>query len=79
MFNLLLDELRKRKGNETLNDIAIDLLFRASEHGYSSDKFHEFCDEKGSTITIIENEHGHVFGGYAERSWKKQEQQITDP
>merc|ERR1719203_1184637 len=82
MFNLLLDELRKRKGNETLNDIAIDLLFRASEHGYSSDKFHEFCDEKGATITIIHNEYDHVLGGFASKSWlggDQQNEQITDP
>merc|ERR1711933_692079 len=62
-----------------MNGFDTNLLFRASEHEYSSEKFHDFCDEKGSTITIIENEHGHVFGGYAEKSWKRQQQKIFDP
>ena len=29
------------------------LLFRASQHGFNNNKFHEFCDGKGDTLTII--------------------------
>lgn len=78
LSNLIFDTLKKQKGNEDIKSMDTQLLFRASDHGYSSDKFHEYCDEKGSTITIIVNEYNHVFGGYAKESWQKPERQITD-
>ena len=47
-----------------------NLLFRASDHQYSADKFHENCDNKPGTITIIKSNHGNIFGGYTSKSWK---------
>ena len=32
-----------------------NLLFTASDHGYLAAKFHELCDDKGPTITIIKS------------------------
>ena len=46
------------------------LLYRASEHGYCAKKFHSFCDDKGPTVTVIQSNHGNIFGGYISRSWK---------
>ena len=43
---------------------AVELLFRASEHSYSKQSFHELCDNQGPTITIIQSEYGNIFGGY---------------
>ena len=48
-----------------------NLLFRASDHNYSAAKFHEHCDDKGGTITIIKSNFGNIFGGYTSKSWKK--------
>ena len=48
-----------------------DLLFRASDHQYSADKFHEHCDHKPGTITIIKSNWGNIFGGYTSKSWWK--------
>ncbi|KAK8797242.1 hypothetical protein WA158_004450 [Blastocystis sp. Blastoise] len=49
------------------------LLFRASEHNYSKDEFHRYCDNKGETVTIIKhishNNHINIFGGYTDQSW----------
>ncbi|KAK8809679.1 hypothetical protein WA158_000622 [Blastocystis sp. Blastoise] len=49
------------------------LLFRASEHNYSNDEFHKYCDNKGETVTIIKhighNNHINIFGGYTDQSW----------
>ena len=28
-------------------------MFRASDHEYKARKFHEFCDDKGPTVTIV--------------------------
>ena len=44
-------------------------LFRASDHKYSAAKFHDFCDDKGGTITIIKSNWGNIFGGYTSKSW----------
>lgn len=45
------------------------LFFCASEHNFSAKKFHELCDGKGPTITIIRSTSKHLFGGYASISW----------
>lgn len=46
-----------------------NLLFTASEHDYCSKQFHSFCDDNGSTLTIIKSNHGNLFGGYTSKSW----------
>ncbi|KAK8811386.1 hypothetical protein WA158_003120 [Blastocystis sp. Blastoise] len=49
------------------------LLYRASEHDYSSSEFHKCCDDKGETVTIIKhighNNIENIFGGYTDRTW----------
>ena len=69
-FNLLSTKLSQIR--------RFNLLFRASEHEYSASKFHEYCDNKPGTITIIKNNHGHIFGGYTSKSWTSQNRDIKD-
>ncbi len=45
------------------------LLYRASEHDYTPESFHEYCDDKGPTLVIIESTEGWIFGGYTTQSW----------
>lgn len=40
----------------------VKLLFRASEHGQTPKDFHDRCDNKGPTVTIIKNDKGKEFG-----------------
>ena len=54
--------LKSTKGTETL-------LFRGSTHGWSPDKFHQLCDDKGPTITIFKSKADRVFGGFTQQSW----------
>jgi len=49
---------------------SFQLLFRASVDSFSATKFHEKCDNKGPTITIIQTTDGDVFGGYNSQSWE---------
>jgi hypothetical protein len=49
------------------------MLFKASDHKFSSEKFHYICDNKGETIVFIENELGKRFGGRTTKSWEKEE------
>ena len=74
-MNLLYNRLKQQKENENIKSINTKLLFRASDNDYKCDEtFHDFCDDQGATVTIIHNEHDHIFGGYTSKSWKLDEQ-----
>ncbi|GET60592.1 carbohydrate-binding module family 13 protein [Rhizophagus irregularis DAOM 181602=DAOM 197198] len=46
------------------------LLFRASRDGHSRDKFHEICDNKSRTVTIIKvKDNTEILGGYNPIEW----------
>ena len=61
------DILRKWLGN----DDKWKLIYRTSEHGYTANSFHEFCDNlKDPTLIVIKSSKGWIFGGYTTRSWK---------
>jgi hypothetical protein len=49
--------------------VTLTLLFSGSTHGWERSKFHELCDEKGPTITVMKSKAGKVFGGFAMQSW----------
>jgi hypothetical protein len=45
------------------------LLYRATMHGFESEAFHEKCDGKENTLTIIKTDGNYVFGGYTAAKW----------
>lgn len=47
-----------------------ELIFQASSCGFKASKFHESCDGKGATLTIIKNHLGKIFGGFASEQWR---------
>ena len=82
--SMILSEKEEKCLIHLLNDklqsnFTTELLYRASEHNFNSNKFHEKCDEKGSTIVIVKNTYNHVYGGYSKVSWNKKLQTRTDP
>ena len=44
------------------NEYKWKLLYRASEHDYTGESFHEYCDDKGPTLVIIKSTEGWIFG-----------------
>ena len=46
-----------------------ELLYRKSRDGSTPNDFHNKCDDKGTTIILIETTDGNIFGGYTELSW----------
>lgn len=40
------------------------LLYQVSKDGASPVTFHEKCDNKGPTLTIVKTDTGHIFGGF---------------
>ncbi len=53
------------------NDYIWKLLYRTSEHGYTGESFHEYCDNKGPTLIVIKSSGDWLFGGYTTRSWSR--------
>jgi hypothetical protein len=46
------------------------LLYRSTRDGKEAVAFHRLCDNQGSTITLIKDIGGYVFGGFTASSWK---------
>ena len=46
------------------------LCYRATSHGWSETIFHQKCDHKNNTVTII-RKGSYVFGGYTDIPWGK--------
>ena len=64
------------KGNEYLNNLyewsgynKMELIYRGTRDGSSSNIFHNKCDNQGPTICLFKNEKGNIFGGYTSVSW----------
>ena len=66
----LVDKKYDDKLREWCGDYKWKLLYRASEHEYSGDVFHECCDDKGPTLIVIKSTEGWIFGGYTTKSWR---------
>ena len=65
---------RMRKDLASVCDINFDaykLIYRASRDGFSARAFHDKCDNRSRTITIIKSKNGNVFGGYTSKAWDK--------
>ena len=62
-------------------DLSINkvLLYRASIDGFTAHVFHEKCDGKANTVTIIKNNLNYVFGGYTSAKWSSEGKYCTDP
>ena len=73
--SILLNETNKY--NECLNKIYewtggknMELLYRGTRDGMSTDVFHNKCDNKGPTISLFKNDKGYIFGGYSSVDWE---------
>ncbi len=77
--------LDRRNGNDLMKlcefdrDQEWDLIYRASDDGFSSKNFHSNCDNKASTLTVIKTTKKEIFGGYIERAWESDGYWLKDP
>ncbi len=52
------------------DDYKWKMIYRASEHGYTTRSFHECCNHvQGPTLIVIKSTNGYIFGGYTTQSW----------
>ncbi|RGB37546.1 hypothetical protein C1646_694587 [Rhizophagus diaphanus] len=53
------------------NSYEFKLIFRGSRDGFTAQKFHEICDDKSCTITIVKVKNSNeILGGYNPIEWK---------
>ena len=64
---LIEDEIRKKFNKNITN---YKLIFRASRDGYKAKNFHEKCDGKSNTLTLIKTKTKRRFGGFTEDKWE---------
>jgi hypothetical protein len=58
------------------------LLWRGSRDGFQSSVFHRLCDGHANTLTIILDNNGNIFGGFAAVPWQRNQKltpNIPDP
>ena len=47
----------------------LKLCYRASLHGWSSQQFHQRCDDKVNTVVLVKVGN-YIFGGYTDKTWQ---------
>jgi len=75
---LLSDDLKK-KVTEWVPQKKFSLLYKAMRDGFDANDFHQKCDNKGPTITVIQSQGGYLFGGYTSQSWESKGGWKDDP
>ena len=61
------------------NERQFRLLYSPTFDTNTKEDFHKNCDNKGSTIVLVETSNGRRFGGFTSLSWKSNNQWVTDP
>ncbi|CAG8578755.1 6351_t:CDS:2 [Diversispora eburnea] len=65
LFTKWINEINSKK-----NSFKFNLLLRGSYHGFNAKTFHDLCDYKGATITIVKVKNSNeLIGGYNPINW----------
>jgi len=64
--NIFLEQILEWSGYKS-----IELIYRGTRDGTTSNVFHQKYDNQGPTICLYKNEKGFIFGGYNSDSWNK--------
>ncbi|XP_054459512.1 interferon-induced protein 44-like [Anoplopoma fimbria] len=61
-----------------LGRVKLQLLYKASIHGFTSAAFHQRCDNHCPTVSVGYNASGYVFGGYTQQPFCQSGQYVHD-
>ena len=50
-----------------------------SENGTKYEDFHQYCDNKGPTLTLVKTTKNKIFGGFTPLNWRSEGKGINDP
>lgn len=80
--SIVRDEKTERKLLDLLDfeDQKWRLLYRANQSGFTAKDFHEKCDGRCNTLTLVRSiENDRIFGGYTGGKWSSNAGFVTDP
>ncbi|XP_029004132.1 interferon-induced protein 44-like [Betta splendens] len=78
MMNSLLSPKQQKAICSQLGRVKLQLLYKASVHGFTGAAFHQRCDNQGPTVSVGFNATGHVFGGYTRQGFSQSGQYVCD-
>uniref|UniRef100_A0A8C4HLT2 TLDc domain-containing protein n=1 Tax=Dicentrarchus labrax TaxID=13489 RepID=A0A8C4HLT2_DICLA len=61
-----------------LGRVKLQLLYKASIHGFTGAAFHQRCDNRCPTVSVGYNSSGYVFGGYTKQPFSQSGQYVHD-
>lgn len=61
-----------------LGRVKLQLLYKASIHGFTGAAFHQRCDTHSPTVSVGYNASGFVFGGYTKQPFSQSGQYVND-
>jgi hypothetical protein len=70
------EQLNKLFGNQNQQ---WQLIYRASRDGFTAKFFHQFCDSRCPTMTIIRSQNNCIFGGFTKTAWSSSGLEKADP
>ena len=73
--NLIYNWIKSIISREQIN---FELIFKMSENGSNSSIFHQYCNDKGPTLTLILTTQEKKFGGFTPLNWKSEGGFIND-
>jgi hypothetical protein len=74
---MVCDWILKRMKNEG-KKVQMTLLYKLTSHGDSASTFHNYCNNKGYTLSLIRNTKGYRCGGFTTQSWSSSGNYRTD-
>ncbi|KAK2835316.1 hypothetical protein Q5P01_015800 [Channa striata] len=77
-MNPRLTKSQQRKICSQMGNVKLQLLYKASIHGFTSAAFHQRCDNRCPTVSVGYNAAGYVFGGYTSQPFNQTGQYVND-
>ncbi|CAG5863859.1 unnamed protein product [Menidia menidia] len=69
---------QQRTISSQLHGVKLNLLYKASVHGFTSAAFHQRCDNRSPTLSVGYNASGYVFGGYTRQPFSQSGTYVSD-
>ncbi|XP_039984457.1 interferon-induced protein 44f5 [Xiphias gladius] len=78
IMNPRLTRSQQRTICSQLRRVKLQLLYKASIHGFTGAAFHQRCDNRSPTVSVGYNTLGYVFGGYTKQPFSQSGQYMND-
>ena len=53
--------------------VGLNRIYQGSVNKFTKQSWHDYCLNKGPTLTVVQADNGRIFGGYTSQSWTKGE------